>query len=126
MMRVNPVILFFALPFFGCATGGPGEEEVVPVPVYAKHDAPCEYEVIRRVEARGYVGDPRDFVEVRDRELGRVGARVGADAVILATGTGPVKLPFIVGDPEMARNRPISSTTFYGEAVRFDTTNCRG
>ena len=74
-----------------CAYPREPRERPTSVMVYASAaDVPCEFEVMRRVEAQGVVPFPppsrADQERERDRVLARAGARVGADAVVAVPG----------------------------------------
>ena len=110
----------------GCASsGGPGDGPSA-VPVYASEsEVPCRFEVIERVEAQGMVTvppTPGEQERERSRLLGREGARVGADAVLLpqrrtGVGTAVVAVPV---------NRTATITIdFVGDAIRFLPGACR-
>ena len=97
------------------------------VVVYASAgDVPCEFEVMRRVEAQATVRFPppsrADQERERDRVLARAGERAGADAVVavpgrqLGSGTIGVQVDTMPSTIRM---------DFVGEAIRFIPGTCR-
>ncbi len=121
---IKRLIFGAVLAAWGCAST-PGDPNLTPVPVYRESEAPCEYEVIDRVRVQQPGGTPtlEEFVRRLRVDLGRAGARVGADAVIAA-------LPD-PSNPGRARRREVSGARppppppmFTGEAVRFITDTC--
>jgi hypothetical protein len=124
MRNLSPNPIFLGLLLVACASGGPGVEEDRSVPVYrADDETPCEYEFIEtlRVEASVLPHRARDYEEVRARELGRAGAKIGADAVILADTRQWV--PFRVEDAQNA----LAPTPFWfeGDAVSWVPGTCK-
>jgi hypothetical protein len=89
-------------------------------------DVPCEFEVMRRVQARATVRFPppsrADQERERDRVLARAGERVGADAVVavagrtLGTGTIGVQVDTMPSTITM---------DFEGDAIRLIPGTCR-
>lgn len=118
-----PTLFLLGLLLAACATSRPAAEENQQVPVYrADEKTPCEYEIIETVRVETSV-DPfkaRDYEAVRDLELGRAGAKVGADAVILPDTR--LWLPFSV----QAASNPIAATpfSFEGDAVSWIAGTC--
>ena len=119
---INRLILGAVIAAWGCASS-PEDPNLAPVPVYRESEAPCEYEVIDRVRVRQPSRAPtfEEFVRRLRVDLGRAGARVGADAVIAA-------LPD-PSNPGTARRREVSGAPppppmFTGEAVRFIPDTC--
>jgi hypothetical protein len=102
-------------------------ERPTSVTVYASAaDVPCEFEVMRRVEAQGAVPFPppsrADQERERDRVLARAGARVGADAVVAVPGRqlGASTIGIQVDTmPSTIR------MDFLGDAIRFIPGTCR-
>lgn len=102
----------------GCATSGASEGAPV-IPVYADPESvPCRFENVQPLSHRMTVivrsGDHYD--SIRDRELARLGAEVGADAVVLA---------------EQRPDRPITinietpmTALFEGMAIRYLEDPC--
>ncbi len=119
-MRSNFVgLLIFAL--LGCASGGTSGGEG-NVSVYRTVDAvPCDYELIQTVEATCTISNPSRLNMNTEcpmaRVLGEAGARVGADAVIVAEPEFPARLPFTV------EGRPLE-LNFEGQAVRYLDPTC--
>ncbi len=107
----------------GCASGGSGGPSSVPV--YTGSSAvPCRYEVIRRVEGETtvpFVSDRAVFERERARVLGREGARLGANAVVVAEARA-------IGGTQVAMpaNQVPSTRTirFEGDAVRYVDPTC--
>ena len=120
----SPTPILLALLLGGCATAGPSREQDQRIPVFrADEETPCAYELVApiRVEASVAPYKARDYEEVRARELSRVGAEMGADAVILPD-TRPW-LPFSVAEAQSA----IAPTPFRfeGDAVSWIPGTCR-
>ena len=108
----------------GCASGGGGGgDDTVPV-FLTPADVPCEYVVMDTIQERSSVSVPspsqgRESARNRERVLGRAGARLGADAVVVIPFE---RLPFRVavsrGESQMV---PV---TYEGEAVRYSDPTC--
>lgn len=123
-MRSKLVFLGMAIAVSGCASAG-GRSDLPPVRVYTEEEAPCEYEVMRRVRAQtaSTITSSQAYERARDRALGQEGAKVGADAVIVPSigeGTAGRAVRREVG----RRIVPPPMTTFRGEAVRFIPGTC--
>jgi hypothetical protein len=121
MRYLIPTPILLGLLLAGCASAGRHADDRVPV-YRADLDTPCEYEFVAslRVEASVLPHKARDYERVRARELGRAGARAGADAVILPDTRQ--SLPFVVEN---------ASTTlvpkpfwFEGDAVSWISGTC--
>jgi hypothetical protein len=86
---------------------------------------PCRFEVIERVEAQGTVTVPPTPGE-QDRErrrlLGREGARVGADAVLLPQGRAAVGTAVVAVRANQSRTITVD---FVGDAIRLLPGTCR-
>jgi hypothetical protein len=121
MKDQSPRVILLGLFLVGCASAGPAADEEPTVPVYGPNEkTPCEYEAIGPVRAEAWVGlqNARGYEEARAQELGRVGARIGADAVILPDTR--VQLPFSVpGAPTRTLLR------FEGQAVTWIEGTCK-
>ena len=128
----RPVFLLLGLFLFGCASAGPPAEEGPRVPVYEEgEETPCEYEVMHPIQvsiSTTRLGN-RDREEVRDRELGLAGAKIGADAVVFPD-PGPLRIPFVVSRVGGARSAvhtpPPAPVEFKGLAVRWIPETCKG
>ena len=120
----NSVIGLVIFAFSGCASAGSGGgNETVPV-YLTPGDVPCEYEAIRAVSGAGTVSygssaPRRDFQWVRQRILGRAGARVGASAVIVAEPRDTLWFGVAAGQTRRVL------TTFEGQAVRYVDPTCQ-
>ncbi len=69
----------------GCATAGQqAEPPVIPVYEYVE-SVPCEHENIQRIHHRMtvVVRSGKHYKQIRDRELAKLGATVGADGVVV-------------------------------------------
>ena len=111
----------------GCAYPREPADRPSTIPVYASAaEVPCQFEVMRGVQAQGTVSFPPPSRADLDREgqrlLAREGARAGADAVLLAQtrelGSG------VIG----VQTDTMPSTLrydFFGEAIRFLPGTCR-
>jgi len=126
---VTRSVVRFAWPLLLAACAYPREprERPATVVVYSSGaDVPCEFEVMRRVQARTTVPFPppsrADQERERDRVLARAGDRVGADAVLavagrtLGTGTIGVQVDTMPNTITM---------DFEGDAIRFIPGTCR-
>ena len=89
-------------------------------------DVPCEFEVMRRVQAQAAVRFPppsrADQERERDRVLARAAERVGADAVVAVPGrtlgTGVIGI--------QVDTMPSTITMdFFGDAIRLIPGTCR-
>ena len=126
-MTSNVVRLAWPLLLVGCAYPREPRERPATVVVYASvADVPCEFEVMRRIQARTTVPFPppsrMDQERERDRVLARAGDRVGADAVVAVAGrtlgTGTIGV--------QADTMPSTITMdFEGDAIRFIPGTCR-
>ncbi len=111
--------LLGAILLVGCASSG-GGSGAETVPVYTRADQiPCQYEVLETVRAYGSY-DFRihgAFEMAQARALGRAGARVEADAVLVPPP-----------DWSTARRREVTNepipVTFVGQAIRFIPGTC--
>ena len=112
----------------GCASTGPASNDGPSVPVFRiGQETPCEYESLGRIVAEATMTSfsERDYELAMNRELGRAGSKIGADAVI---AEDPIaRLPFAVGQ---VRQHPPSPSLqrrveFEGEAVRWIEGTCR-
>jgi hypothetical protein len=124
MRRQSPKVILPVLLLVGCASAGPVADEEPTVPVYGPNEkTPCEYEAIGPVGAEAWVGLPgaRGHEEARAQELGRAGARIGADAVILPDTR--VRLPFSVPGAGEAPTRTL--LRFEGQAVTWIEGTCK-
>ena len=102
-------------------------ERPATVVVYASEsDVPCEFEVMRRIEARATVPFPppsrADQERERDRVLARVGERVGADAVIAVAGRSLGAGTIGIQVDTMPKTLTMD---FAGDAIRFLPGTCR-
>ncbi len=109
-----------------CASSGTSSDGPSTVPVYeVASEVPCRYEVVERVEAAWTMRIPPAPGE-QDRErarlLGREGARVGADAVLLPQNPTPVGSTRVAVGPGQTTTIPV---TFVGDAIRFLPGTCR-
>lgn len=122
-------VVRFAWPLLLAACAYPREPRDPPttVAVYASEaDVPCEFEVMRRVEAQAVVRFPppsrADQERERDRVLARAGARVGADAVVAVPGRQ-------LGSSTIGIQVDTMPSTirmdFLGDAIRFILGTCR-
>lgn len=106
----------------GCASSRPLTEDAPRVPVYQTGDAlPCQYESMKKVvaELRDLPRSDQDYRLSVQRALGRVGAEVGADAVIVKDFI--LRLPFALP----GRSGPPSALQAEGAAVRWISGTCR-
>jgi hypothetical protein len=122
-------VVRFAWPFLLAACAYPREprERPATVVVYGSGaDVPCEFEVMRRVQARTSVPFPppsrADQERERDRVLARAGERVGADAVVAIPGRQLGAGTIGVQVDTMPRSIPMD---FEGDAIRFIPGTCR-
>jgi hypothetical protein len=110
-----------------CAYPREPRERPATVVVYpSEADVPCEFEVMRRIQARASVPFPppsrADQERERDRVLARLGERVGADAVVavpgrqLGSGTIGIQVDTMPSTITM---------DFEGDAIRFVPGTCR-
>ena len=110
--------LLGAILLVGCASSG-GGSGAETVRVYTRaEDIPCQYEVLQTVRASGQiVRAPGAFERAQARALGRAGARVEADAVLVPPP-----------DWSTARRREVTnepiSVRFVGQAIRFIPGTC--
>jgi hypothetical protein len=110
----------------GCASGG-GAANGGPstVPVYTGASAvPCQYEMMRRVEGETtvpFVSSREVFERERARVLGREGARLGANAVVVADATAIGGTQVAIPANQIPSTRVIR---FEGEAVRYLDPTC--
>ena len=106
---------------FGCASAG-GGNDLPPVRAYASTDElPCEYEVIETVSgwSASVQGSRTAYERIRADVLGRAGADIGADAVII-----PEIDDFQHGGRQL-RPLPLPPLLrFSGEAIRFIPGTC--
>jgi hypothetical protein len=125
-MRFRIACMACAAFAVGCASAGGGAVELSPVPLYvAGSTVPCEYDVIRTLRRSSAVR-PRsqtDYERMRADLLGRAGAEIGADAVLVdrvedAT-SGTQRRAVVTGGP------PPSGFQFEGRAIRFRMETCR-
>ena len=110
----------------GCASSGGSGDGPSTVPVFANEsEVPCRFEVNERVVAEGTVTIPPDRGE-HEREqrrlLGREGARMGADAVLLPQGRVAVATAVVAVPANQTTTIPI---TFGGDAIRYLPGTCR-
>ena len=114
----------------GCASAGTGTAEgPTSVPVYlTAAEVPCRFEVIERVEGQGMAASLEEYERERSRVLGRAGARVGADAVLIPEGRPePGRGSVGVQVRGTSAGGRISSTMeFSGDAIRFVDATCAG
>ena len=94
----------------------PDTDHLLPVPVFAEGEVPCEYEVIERVRVRNptMATSEEDYLRLLREAYGKAGARVGADAVI-------ARIPSPQGTArrrEVGRTPAVSSGPPPGEAIR--------
>jgi hypothetical protein len=122
-------VVRFAWPLLLAACAYPREprERPATVLVYGSGaDVPCEFEVMRRVQARTSVPFPppsrADQERERDRVLARAGERVGADAVVAIPGRQLGAGTIGVQVDTMPRSIPMD---FEGDAIRFIPGTCR-
>ena len=124
-MRLSHAVAVAAL-LGGCAYPREPRDRPATVVVYASAgDVPCEFEVMRRVEAQATVRFPppsrADQERERNRVLARAGERVGADAVVavpgrqLGSGTIGVQVDTMPSTTVM---------NFMGDAIRFIPGTC--
>lgn len=120
-MRRKPLPLLVPIGLAGCAATP--RSDVAPVPVYTPETMPCEYEVIGDVRSTtgATFTSASAFEEARDRALGREGAEMGADAVLVPDP----RAGQAVRREVTRRNEPPPLTTFRGEGVRFMSATCR-
>jgi len=126
---VTRCVVRFAWPLLLAACAYPREprERPTTVVVYPSGaDVPCEFEVMRRIQARATVPFPPpsrvDQERERDRVLARAGERVGADAVVAVPGrqlgSGTIGI--------QVDTMPTTMTMeFEGEAIRLLPGTCR-
>jgi len=131
MKRQSLVFLPLALFLAGCASGGSAGEEQPAVPVYGPdEETPCEYEFLATVTAElSPLTSGRMLEEEMIKELGKAGAKSGADAVILPAGPGGgLRLPFTVERVGGSRNSsmPTQGPEVEGQAVRWIQETCKG
>lgn len=117
-MRPILVRLALLLAASGCATAGSSSSEP-SIPVYPRAESvPCAFEEVEDLYHRMTLvlnsGDEYD--RIRDRELARLGAEAGADAVILLEQRADRPVSINVGTPMTA--------TFEGTAIRFLEDPC--
>jgi hypothetical protein len=122
-------VVRFVWPLLLAACAYPREprERPATVVVYASGaDVPCEFEVMRRVQAQASVPFPppsrADQERERDRVLARAGQRVGADAVVAIPGRQLGVGTIGVQVDTMPRTIPMD---FEGDAIRFIPGTCR-
>ena len=127
MKEFKTLPIFMAVLAGGCASGGSGVDERTSVPVYRLDEqTPCEYEAIGPVSAEATIDlrGSRDIPLTRSRVLGRAGAEVGADAVILKDSEE--REPTVDTDPRSGDPVPIQIRfRFEGEAVTWIDGTCR-
>jgi hypothetical protein len=94
--------------------------------VYAlASEVPCRYEVIRRVEAEWTMRlppSPGEQEREQRRLLGREGARVRADAVLLPQSRTAIGSTLVAVRAGQTTTMPV---TFVGDAIRFLPGTCR-
>jgi hypothetical protein len=132
MLRLTTVLALLAASAACASSGAPPTPEAT-VPVFdSVEDVPCQYEVMRTVRGEGSVptpGSPSAFERERERVMARVGARAGADAVLVAPMsemTG-VQRRAVVSAPA-GSPPPLPTATnlqFEGEALRYLPGTCR-
>jgi len=106
----------------GCASNRSLTEDTPRVPVYQIGDAlPCRYDSMQTVvtELRDSPRSNQDYRLSVQRALGRVGAEVGADAVIVKDFV--LRLPFALP----GQSGPPSALRAEGTAVRWISGTCR-
>jgi hypothetical protein len=135
-MRYRAAFFFVIACTSACASSanGPAEATVVatPVPVFdSVEDIPCQYEVIRRVRGESDArtgGSPTAFERERVRVLGREGARMGADAVLVEPVSEMVGVQrrVVVSAPAGSAPRIPSAPNlrFEGDALRYLDETC--
>jgi len=112
----------------GCASTGPATDDGPRVPVFRiGQETPCEYESMGRIAAEATMTSfsERDYELAMNRELGRAGSKIGADAVIAEDPLA--RLPFAVGQVRQhpAQPPPQRRVEFVGEAVRWIEGTCK-
>lgn len=122
-----PGVLSLSFLLAGCASGGTAGNETPSVPVFGPdEETPCEYELLATVtvEVSPLVADRRVEEELK-KELGKEGARRGADAVIMEDR---FKLPLTVVKVDMSASRPMprEGPKMEGKAVRWIPETCKG
>jgi hypothetical protein len=110
-----------------CAYPREPRERPATVVVYTSGaDVPCEFEVMRRIQAQTTVPFPppsrADQERERDRVLARAGERVRADAVIAVPGRQLGAGTIGVQVDTMPSTIPMD---FEGDAIRFIPGTCR-
>jgi hypothetical protein len=116
----------------GCASAGDPTEQVASVPVFdSPEDVPCQYEVMSTVRGespRSAGGSPAAYERERARVLGRVGARAGADAVLVepVEDLAGVQRRAVVSAPAGSPPSipPGPALQFEGEAIRYVAGTC--
>jgi hypothetical protein len=125
-MSLRVASVAWAMMLAACASSGTSSEGPSTVPVYAvESEVPCRYEVLERVEAEWTMRlppSPGEQDRERRRLLGREGARVGADAVLLPQGRNAVGSTVAAVRPGGTTLIPV---TFVGDAIRFLPGTCR-
>jgi hypothetical protein len=137
MLRVRASALSVGLFLAGCASSGGIPSEGAPadgapavatsVPVFdSAEDVPCAYEVIRTVRGESDAstgGSPDRYERERERVLGRAGARIGANAVLVepVSEMRGVQRRVVVSAPAGSPPPlpPAPNLQFEGEALRY-------
>ena len=120
----------------GCASAGAPSQTLAMVPVYdSPEDVPCQYEPMGSVEGdrpASTVGSRAAYERERAQVLGRLAARLGADAVLVTPAGEPAGQRRPVGNLVVAVSdggTPVIETPrnvrFEGEALRFIPGTCR-
>ncbi|MEJ2541829.1 MAG: hypothetical protein P8188_17995, partial [Gemmatimonadota bacterium] len=107
----------------GCASGSP---PAPPVPVFRQaEEVPCEYEVMRTVEAstRQRFLSWEQHQRAEELLLGQAGSRIDADAVLAPDSEQ--QLLKAVDARSVPAHVDIYETTFEGKALRYVDTRCR-
>ncbi len=102
----------------GCATmGQPEEPPVIPVYEYPE-SVPCRFENIQPLHHRMsvVVRSGAHYDSIRDRELAKLGAKIGADAVVLVEQREDRPLAIQIETPMIA--------IFDGTAIRYLENPC--
>ena len=126
-MRLRIASAVMMMTLLACASSGTSAGGPSTVPVYAAEaEVPCRFEVIQRVEAEATLSLTPSVRDDQDRErrrlLGREGARVGADAVLLPQTRNPVGNAVVAVNPNQATTITVD---FVGDAIRFLPGTCR-
>ena len=107
-----------------CASAGTPPATEATVPVFdSRDDVPCQFEVMRTIRGESNAttgGSPAAFEQERGRVLGRVGARAGADAVLVEAVGEMAGVQRRVAAPAGS----LPNLQFVGEALRYLPGTC--